>query len=203
MITREQLHKIMPKSLRIDLYLPVLNRYAEEYEVNTPLRMAHFLAQVATESGEMNYHVENLNYTAQSLLKVFPRYFNNTTIANAYAHNPERIANRVYANRMGNGDAKSGDGYRYRGRGLIQITGRANYMAYARERCPKAEQQPEILESNVEAMRSALWWWWKHGCNQIADTDDVEALRRRINGGTNGLGKAVNYTALAKKVLIK
>lgn len=203
MITIEQIKRIMPLAKRAEMYLPTLNKYAEKFGVNTPLRMAHFLAQIATESGEMNYTVENLNYTAQSLLKVFPRYFKNSIIANAYAHNPERIANRVYSNRLGNGDANSGDGYRYRGRGFIQITGKANYADYARECCPQALNHPELLEGNVEAMRSALWWWYKHGCNEIADTDNVTALRKRINGGLNGIEKATKYTKIAKMVLIE
>ena len=150
-------------------------------------RLAHFFAQVLHESGCMRYDMENLNYSSDALGKVFGKYFTTRQEADAYARNPERIANRVYANRMGNGDEASGDGWRYRGRGLIQLTGRANYEAFAEWIGDERVMVDPDLVSTEYAVHSAVFFWIKNDLNRLADTDDVVGLTKRINGGTNGL----------------
>ena len=150
-------------------------------------RLAHFFAQVLHESGCMRYDMENLNYSADALGKVFGKYFTTREEADAYARNPERIANRVYANRMGNGDEASGDGWRYRGRGLIQLTGRANYEAFAEWIGDERVMVDPDLVSTEYAVHSAVFFWITNDLNRLADTDDVVGLTKRINGGTNGL----------------
>jgi len=150
-------------------------------------RLAHFFAQVLHESGCMRYDMENLNYSSDALRKVFGRYFTTKEVADAYARNPERIANRVYSNRMGNGDEASGDGWRYRGRGLIQLTGRANYEAFAEWIGDERVMVDPDLVSTEYAVHSSVFFWIKNDLNTLADTDDVVGLTKRINGGINGL----------------
>lgn len=150
-------------------------------------RLAHFFAQVLHESGCLRFDMENLNYSADALRRVFPRHFPTQAEAEAYARQPERIANRVYANRMGNRAESSGDGWRYRGRGLIQLTGRTNYTAFAAwvgdDRVP---HEPDLVATEY-AVHSAVFFWDRHGLNRLADRDDIVAVTRKINGGENGL----------------
>lgn len=201
--------KIMPNSASVaGRYVRPLTVLMEEYGINTRRRQAHFIAQIAQESGELRYTAENLNYSVQGLLKTFRKYFKSEAEAQAYARQPEKIANRVYANRLGNGDERSGDGWRFRGHGLIQLTGRSNYAAYlahlqevARKNpsfsVPAIEQLPELLSQPEHAVRSACWFWQKNGLNTLADglANDavVTAITRRINGGTNGLTQRKMY----------
>ncbi len=165
-----------------------LNTVLPEFEINTPIRIAAFLAQVGHESANFKHTRENLNYSHVALLRVFLKYFK-TASAKEYARKPEKIANRVYANRMGNGDEASGDGYKYRGRGLIQLTGKHNYEAYSLYAYGdnRIVNQPDLLIEPEDALRSACWFWKVNGCNEIADTEDFTKLTRRINGGTTGL----------------
>lgn len=150
-------------------------------------RLAHFFAQILHESGCLRYDMENLNYSSEALLRVFGKYFRTKEEADAYARQPERIANRVYANRMGNGSEASGDGWRYRGRGLIQLTGRNNYRAFAEwVGDPRIVDNPDLVSSDY-AVHSAVFFWDKHKLNRFADRDDIVGLTRRINGGENGL----------------
>ena len=151
------------------------------------LRLAHFFAQVLHESGCMRFDMENMNYSSDALQKVFGKYFPTKEEADAYARKPEKIANRVYANRMGNGDEASGDGWRYRGRGLIQLTGRANYKAFA-EWIGNAHlmDEPDLVCTEY-AVHSAVFFWVTNDLNRFADRDDVVGLTKRINGGVNGL----------------
>lgn len=151
------------------------------------LRLAHFFAQVLHESGCMRFDMENMNYSSDALQKVFGKYFPTREDADAYARKPEKIANRVYANRMGNGDEASGDGWRYRGRGLIQLTGRANYKAFA-EWIGNARlmDEPDLVCTEY-AVHSAVFFWVTNDLNRLADRDDVVGLTKRINGGVNGL----------------
>lgn len=150
-------------------------------------RLAHFFAQVLHESGSLRYDMENLNYSADALLRVFPKYFKTRADAESCARQPERIANRVYASRMGNGDEASGDGWRYRGRGLIQLTGRSNYERFAAwVGDPRVIDDPDLVSSEY-AVHSAVWFWDSRDLNTLADGDDVVAVTRKVNGGENGL----------------
>lgn len=151
------------------------------------LRLAHFFAQVLHESGCMRFDAENLNYSSDALRRVFGKYFPTKQEADAYARQPERIANRVYANRMGNRGEVSGDGWRYRGRGLIQLTGRSNYKAFAAwAGNERIVDEPDLVSSDY-AVHSAVFFWDRHKLNRFADNDDVVGITRRINGGDNGL----------------
>jgi len=155
-----------------------------KYSVNTPLRLAHFMAQIEHESG-LKPISENLNYSAKGLQLTFPKYFPTIAIANYYARKPEAIANIVYGKRMGN--TETGDGWKYRGRGFIQITGKGNYMMLARETGLDCLNNPDLLLQEENSMLSALWFWNKHNLNRLADKDDINGITKVINGGFNGL----------------
>lgn len=199
-ITKEQILAIMPNArANADKFLPYINKYAEEFKINTPLRLIHLLANIAVESGELHYTEENLNYSANALLVTFPKYFNRNT-ALVYARKPEKIANRVYANRGGNGTEASGDGWKYRGRGLFQLTFKANYAAYKAYCGFDVVAKPELIAQPLGATRSAFWYWWKNNLNALADADNTIAIRKKINGGTNGLSAVQQYVARGKKV---
>jgi putative chitinase len=176
----------------------IFNRLPEvikRYEINTPKRLAHFISQCGHESGGFKVFTENLNYSAEGLLKTFPKYFNAETAA-AYARKPERIANRVYANRMSNGNEESGDGWKFRGRGCIQLTGRANYTAYDQAVPENVLENPDLVAGAL-ALDSAGWFWKTNGLNKIADAGDVTAVTKRVNGGTHGLAdRQSRYSAL-------
>lgn len=168
-------------------YFSILENTIKHTSVNTPLRIVHFLAQLAHESGWFKYKEENLNYSAKALRSVFGKYFPTDELANQYARKPEKIANRVYANRMSNGNEESGDGWRYRGRGLIQLTGKSNYTDFKTDKGIDVIAQPERLTDPDVALEAAIWFWKKRGLNQFADEDDILTITKRINGGTNGL----------------
>ena len=170
----------------IDACLEPLNAAMEEFEINTPKRMAMFLAQCCHESSYFRVTKENLNYKAEGLMKIFPKYFRDADPAD-YAHNPEKIANRVYANRMGNGDEESGDGWKHCGRGYIQLTGKSNYEACGEALDVDLDENPLYLTTPEGAARSAAWFWHKNGLNKYADADDILTCTKRINGGTIGL----------------
>ncbi len=167
---------------------PALAAACERFEINTGPRIAGFLAQCAHESVKFKATSENLNYGAHALLLTFPKYFDATRAA-AYARQPEKIANRVYANRMDNGPEESGDGWKYRGRGFIQLTGKRNYTAF--DAAVKADgaivAEPSVVAEPENAALSAAWFWKSHGLNEIADTQDVVRMTKVINGGTIGL----------------
>lgn len=163
-------------------YRTLLNRN----EVNTPLRLAHFFAQLHHESN-LKPVEENLNYSASALRSVFSKYFKTYKEAKLFSRQPEKIANRVYANRMENGNEASGDGYKYRGRGFIQITGKANYRELTEDTGIDYLNNPELLLNEADSMVSALWFWNKRRLNRFADRDDVYTVTKRINGGYNGL----------------
>ena len=185
--TRDQLAQMIPKNPYIDHWFEALNEILPEYEINTPQRVAAFLAQCAHESGGFVFLKENLNYKAASLRRVFPKYFTDDATAAAYAMQPEKIANRVYANRMGNGDESSGDGWRYCGRGLIQLTGKNNYTFFAASLDIPVEEASEYLQTFEGAVQSACFFWEQNKLNQWADAGDILTLTKRINGGTIGL----------------
>ena len=163
-----------------------LNAALDRYEINTPERVAMFMAQVGHESGGLKRREENLNYSAQRLTQVFPKYFRDVD-PNDYARNPEKIANRVYGNRMGNGDEDSGDGYRYRGRGFIQLTGKNNYTAFANAMGMTLDEAVDYLSTAEGAAMSAAWFWDMRNLNADADRGDVVTVTKKINGGTIGL----------------
>ena len=205
-ITRKQLLAIMPRASKVvDKYLPYLNTHMAECGINTPERIRHFLANIDVESNELQSVTENLNYSALGLLRTFPKYFNSST-AKAYERQPQKIANRVYANRYGNGNEASGDGWRYRGRGLIQYTFRSNYREYGKWCGYNVEEQPDLLSQPKGATRSACHYYQSRGCNQLADKGDsdevIKAIRKKINGGTNGLAEVKVYYSRAKKVIV-
>ena len=170
-ITRAQLLKVMPNAgSRADTYLPIINGWAEHFHINTPLRMAHYLAQIAHESGELRY-------------------------------TKELASGKAYEGRKSLGNTQPGDGVRFKGRGLIQITGRANYSAYANYCGFDVVRCPELLERPLGATKSSMWVFQKFGCNELADADNLKAIRKRINGGFNGLAQCEVYLERAKKAL--
>jgi putative chitinase len=202
-ITREQLQQIIPKNPYIDQWCSALNQLLPDYSIDTPQRVAAFLAQCAHESGGFVFLKENLNYRAASLRKVFPKYFPTDALAEQYASQPnkaEAIANRVYANRMGNGPEESGDGFRYCGRGLIQLTGRNNYESFADSIESTPEEVSQYLETFEGAVQSACWFWETNNLNQFADTDDIKTMTKRINGGFIGLEDRIKHYEHAKHV---
>jgi putative chitinase len=204
MITKEQLKQLLPKNPYIDHWHGALEQLFPDYEINTPKRMAAFVAQCAHESAGFTALVENLNYRWQSLRKVFPKYFPNDQIAQEYASRPnkqEAIANRIYASRMGNGDEASGDGFRFRGRGLIQLTGRHNYTWFAASLEITPEEATEYLMTFEGAAQSACWFWETNKLNQWADASDIVTLTKRINGGTIGLDDRIKHYEHALHVL--
>ena len=186
-LTQEQLQQIIPKNKYVSYWYDALRQLLPQYEINTPDRIAAFLAQCAHESGGFVFIKENLNYRWQSLRKVFPKYFPTDALAQQYEKQPEKIANRVYANRMGNGPEESGDGYKFCGRGLIQVTGRENYSWFAASLQITPEEASEYMETFEGAAQSACWFWESNNLNQWADKRDILTLTKRINGGTIGL----------------
>jgi len=187
MIEASTLRALGVSAENVDKYLPWLNMTMFRNDINTPVRQAMFLSQLAHESGSFRAVEENLNYSVEALRRVFRKYFPDDEIAAQYARQPEKIANRVYANRMGNGDEASGDGWKYRGRGLIQLTGKDNYTAFSLQANNEAIIKPELVAQPELAAESAGWFWLINGLNKLADTGDVKAVTRRINGGFNGL----------------
>lgn len=171
------------------------------YDINTPERVAAFIAQCAHESGGFRRLKENLNYKWESLRRVFPKYFPTDELAQEYAHKPEQIANRIYGSRMGNGDESSGDGFRYCGRGLIQLTGKNNYTKFAESMGMAVEDVPALLETYDGAVKSACWFWSSNNLNQWADAGDILTMTKRINGGTIGLEDRIKHYNHAMEVL--
>ena len=186
-LTLDQLKQVIPKNQYVSYWYTALEQLLPQYEINTPDRIAAFLAQCAHESGGFVFIKENLNYRWQSLRKVFPKYFSTDQLAQQYEKQPEKIANRVYANRMGNGTEESGDGYKFCGRGLIQVTGRENYSWFAASLQITPEEASEYMETFEGAAQSACWFWESNNLNQWADKRDILTLTKRINGGTIGL----------------
>ena len=168
----------------------------ESFGVNTPLRLAHFLAQCGHESGGFRLTQENLNYSAKGLMGIFKKYFPTQALADAYARKPEKIANRVYGARMGNGPEASGEGFKFRGRGYIQLTGKQNYTAFDAAVPDDIVANPDLV-STKHALASAAWFWKKNGLNLIADTGSstevVTKITKRVNGGTIGLADRIKH----------
>ncbi len=208
-VSAEQLTSIMPDCQDPAGWCGPLNAAMSRFQIaDNPYRVAAFLAQIAHESQELNRVVENLNYSAAALMSTWPKRFLTLADAEAYARQPERIANRAYANRLGNGDEPSGDGWRYRGRGLIQMTGRGNYTDVGAALGLPLEAQPELLEQPDNASLSAGWFWKSHLLNPLADhqTNDIDdadfvTITTKINGGNVGLANRRAYWVTARAAL--
>jgi putative chitinase len=200
MLTQDQLGQILQGNPYVPQWYHALEQLLPDYEINTPQRIAAFLAQCAHESGGFRFLSENLNYKAESLCRVWPRYFN-TGNCQEYAHKPEKIANRAYANRMGNGPEESGDGWRFCGRGLIQLTGRSNYQAFADSLEMDINDVPEYLATFEGAAQSACWFWENNSLNKWADIGDIEKMTKIINGGTLGLADRKKHYEHALHIL--
>jgi len=177
----------------LDGWYEALSSVLPTYEIDSPQRVAAFIAQCTHESGGFKRLKENLNYKWESLRRVFPKYFATDELAKEYAHKQEQIANRVYGGRMGNGDESSGDGFRYCGRGLIQLTGRNNYTKFAESIGMAVEEVPALLETFEGAVKSACWFWKTNNLNQYADAGDILTMTKRINGGTIGLEDRIKH----------
>lgn len=200
MVTLELLQAMCPKTKRsiLEGYVEPLNTVAEYYEMfENAKRVAGFLAQLAHESGGFNAITENLNYSTKGLMTTFKKYFPTEELAAQYARKPEKIANRVYANRMKNGDENSGDGWKFRGRGLIQLTGRDNYTRFAEALGMDIDSTIAYLETPNGAVASAGWFWDNNKLNQYCDRDDFVTLTKRINGGTIGLADRQHHYHIA------
>jgi len=200
----ELLQALCPKTKKevLALYAEPLHEVAEYYNMyDNPARLAGFLAQVAHESGGFNFVKENLNYSAKGLMNIFKKYFPTEELAKQYERKPEKIANRVYANRMGNGPEESGDGYKFCGRGLIQLTGKQNYTKFAADLGISVDETVAYLETPNGAVSSAGWFWDNNNLNQYCDSGDFVTLTKRINGGTIGIEDRKHHFDIAMKYL--
>ncbi len=198
MILVEQFKKCFPRNSEPEEWTEAINQMLPKYEINSQLRVIHFLTQWGHETAGFTRLVENLNYDAAGLLRTWPKRFNAES-AKEYAHNPQAIASKVYANRLGNGTEESGDGWTYRGRGA-QITGKDNCKAFAKAIGRSLDMTIDYLMTKAGAIESACWFWDTRKLNAIADADDVEELTRRINGGLIGLDDRKELAARIGKV---
>jgi putative chitinase len=203
-LTLTQLQQLLPRNPYVAQWHSALSQLLPDYSIDTAKRIAAFIAQCSHESAGFTALKENLNYKAATLRKIFPKYFPTDELAQQYASLPNKqqaIANRVYANRMGNGDEASGDGYKFCGRGLIQLTGKDNYSWFAASLEISVEEASEYLQTFEGAAQSACWFWDTNNLNQFADSDDILTLTKRINGGTIGLEDRKMHYEHAKHVL--
>jgi putative chitinase len=191
LLTVDQLRAMIPSNKEIDAWCEELNKALPKYDITTDQRIAGFISQCAHESMDFNAMSENLNYREETLNKVFPRYFGpGKRNAAEYAKNPEKIANYVYMDEFRTsklGNTQPGDGWRFRGRGLKQLTGRDNYTRFAKDYDMTAEEAAVWVETKEGALASALWFWNTNKLNAVADTGNVAALTKKINGGDIGL----------------
>lgn len=201
MITTEQIQQILPHNNSPHTLCATLNGLLPKYEINTKNRIAGFLAQCAVESVEFTVFQENLNYGPQSLIKTWPKLFPNTDVANQYAHQPEKIANRAYANRYGNGNEASGDGWKYRGRGAIQTTFHDNYNVFAVFIGLSLDQTVAYCETPTGAIESACFYWKMCKINDDCDADNIESMTHKINPAYLGLPQRKIYYEKAKSIL--
>jgi len=195
---------MIPRNKYVSYWHKALEQLLPDYDINTPKRIAAFVAQCAHESAEFTVIQENLNYKASALRRLFPKYFPTDELAEQYASKPNKqqaIANRIYANRMGNGDESSGDGFAFRGRGLIQLTGKTNVTNFADSISITPEEAIEYLETFEGAAQSACFFWEQAKLNEFADKGDILTLTKRINGGTIGLNDRIKHYNHALKVM--
>lgn len=200
-ITAGIIKALFPKYKHPEDLAEVLTEQFEKYEINTVNRAAGFLAQCGHESAGFTVLKENLNYSAEGLNKIFKKYFPTVDSAKAYHRQPEKIANKVYGGRMGNGPESSGDGYKFCGRGAIQLTGRDNYTKFANSVGLTVDEAVADLETLDGAIESACWFWKTNGLNAICDSDDIVKMTKRINGGTIGLEDRTKHYKEAKHLL--
>lgn len=195
----EKLAACITRNKEPELWYNILCEYLPQFDITTEERVAGFISQCQHESADFTILQENLNYGVAGLLKTFGKYFSSETIANQYARKPEMIANHVYGNRLGNGPESSGDGWKYRGRGLIQITGRENYYNCSKDlfQNDMLVQDPDLLRTPEYAVLSACWFWGKNRLNAFCDAEDVLGLTKKINGGINGLEERVKFWEFA------
>ena len=197
MLTAEQFNQLFPRAQDPQGWVDSMNNVFPNYELDSPKRIAAFLAQCGHESGGWTVFEENLNYSAKGLMGIFKKYFPDEATATAYQRQPEKIANKVYANRMGNGPESSGDGWKYRGRGPIQLTGKDNYRAFAKEMFDDWENlfnNPDWVNADRDfALMSAIWFWNKNKLNREADAGDIKTMTRKINGGYIGLEDRIKH----------
>ena len=197
MVTADQLIK-----LKIDpKWVDPLNETFARFDISNPKRQAAFIGQCGHECGNFRILEENLNYRAETLMKLWKARFPTLEIANQYAKQPQKIANKVYANRMGNRDESSGDGYRFRGRGCIQTTGHANYYHAGQSLGVDFVMEPDLVASPKYAALTAGFFWSTHGLNALADAQDHKSITKRINGGYIGLAEREEHTKMALAVL--
>lgn len=203
--TADTFRELFPKNKEPQVWADAINEILPDYEIDTPKRVAAFLAQCGHESAGFTALSENLNYGAAGLRGIFGKYFPDDATAKAYERQPEKIANKIYANRMGNGDTASGEGYKFRGRGPIQLTGKANYTAFANDMFEDPEtvmNNPDVVALDKEtALTSAVWFWNKNKLNALADVGDIKTMTKRINGGYIGLEDRIKHYNHALHVL--
>jgi len=202
-LTLDQLKQIVPGNPHVEHWHEAFCEILPDYDIDTPQRLAAFIAQCAHESAGFTAIKENLNYRPASLVSLFKKYFDLPT-ATRYCSQPNKqevIANRIYANRMGNGDEASGDGYRFCGRGLIQLTGKDNYTRYAQSTEQTLDEASEHLTTFEGCVQSAAWFWEANNLNQYADSGDILTMTKRINGGTIGLEDRIKHYNHALEVL--
>jgi len=197
MVTSEHL-----KKMHIDpVWVDALNETFQRFDISTPVRQASFIGQCGHECANFKVLEENLNYRAETLMKLWKSRFPTIEVANEYARNPKKIANKVYSSRMGNRDEASGDGYRFRGRGCIQLTGHANYF-HAGQACGEDfVMQPDLVATPKYAAMTAGWFWNTHKLNQFADRQDFTLMTKKINGGTIGLDDRIKHINHALDIL--
>jgi len=197
MITADQFHHLFPRAQDPESWASSMNEVFPTYEINTPKRIAAFLAQCGHESGGWTVFEENLNYSAQGLCNIFKKYFPTLESAQPYARKPQMIANKVYGGRMGNGPESSGDGWKYRGRGPIQLTGKDNYTSFAKEMFDDWQNvvdNPDWVTADRDfALMSAIWFWNKNKLNVQADSGDIKLMTKKINGGYIGLEDRIKH----------
>lgn len=201
MITVEQLSVVLPHNTQLNTLCATLNLLLPKYNIDTKNRIAGFLAQCAVESFEFTSLEENLNYGPQSLMKTWPHSFPYISLAEQYAHNPQKIANYVYANKFGNGGILTGDGWKFRGRGAIQITFHDNYKSFADYMKLTIDQAVSYCETLTGAIESACYYWKSHNINQDCDADDIESMTHKINSAYLSLPQRKMYYEKAKNVL--
>ncbi len=201
-LTKQHVEELLHGNPDIDEWFSAMSLLFPRYDITSTQRIAGFIAQCGHESQNFKTLEENLNYSAEGLNKIFPKYFVKAgRDAQAYHRQPEKIANVVYASRMGNGDTASGEGYKFRGRGVIQLTGKDNYSRFAKHIGKSLDETIDYLKTKQGALESACWFWKTNGLNEIADTGDIVAMTKRINGGTIGLDDRKKHYVHAIEVL--
>jgi putative chitinase len=201
--TEDAVHHLIPKVKNFEEWYTNLSNILPEYDIDTPHRVAAFMAQCGHESGGFTLMQENLNYSAKGLRGTFGKYFPNDEVAKLYERKPQMIANRVYANRMGNGDESSGEGWYFRGRGIVQITGKNNYTKCSQSLFESnvLVENPDLLLETEYAIHSACWFWSAARLNELADIGDIKTMTKRINGGYIGLEDRINHYNHAIEIL--